>query len=471
MRCSPLIAALPVALIAAGCTMLGDSYQRPKVAAPPAWQGKLDARAPAWPDSEWWKRFENRELDRLIAAARANNNDLKAAAARVAQARANARIAGAALFPLVTLEAEVGRSKEGLERSSSSYAVVPQASYELDVWGKNRYARDAGEAALASGIYDRGTVALILQADVATSYFLALSLKDRIRVAQENLAIARQLLDLIETQRRAGKISGLEVERSRSQVATAEAAIPPLVQQFRVTQDALAVLLGGTPDSIAIAERTLRTGVLPAVGAGLPAQLLERRPDIRRAEADLIAANANVGAARAAIYPSLVLHGAAGYRSVRPSDLFNVENRFYSTAAALLATIFDGGVLAGSRELAEGRRAELVAIYYRTVLVAFREVEDALAGIEQFAAQDRAQLAAVTHAREAYRLAESRYRLGATDFTTVLDAQRTLLGAEAALDPVRFARFAATVQLYRALGGGWEDPAGAAATREKPGPR
>ena len=463
-----LISASVLAVLCAGCVTLGEPHRRPAVQAPPAWQGKVEDRL-GWPESDWWKRFGSSELDGLIELARQENHDLKAAAARVAQGRANARIAAAELFPLLTVGAEAGRSKSGREPSNAAYSFAPQVSYELDIWGKNRYARDAGEAGLLFSTYDRDTVALTLQADVAIAYFLILSLKDRLRVAQESAANARKLLGLIETQRHAGKVSALEVERQRTQLAVTEAAIPVLLRELQVAHDALAVLLGRNPGEVPVREASLRPRMLPAVGAGVPAELLERRPDIRRAEADLAAANANVGAARAAVYPSLIVSGAGGFRGAHLASLFSSATGFYSLAASLLATIFDGGARAGKREFAEARRVELVEAYYRSVVSAFREVEDALAGIEQFASQERLQQEAVIHAREAYRLAEIRYRAGAADFTTVLDAQRALLTAEAAIDPIRFARFASTVQLYRALGGGWEDPARPAEGRARLG--
>ena len=445
-----------VAVLCAGCTALGDPYTRPPIEAPQAWQGKIQDTA--WPENDWWMRFGSAELDGLIELARQRNRDLKIAAARVAQARANARIAAAGLFPRVIVTAEAAASKAAGESSSRSYGIEPEVTYELDIWGKNRYTREAGEAGLLSSIYDRDTVVITLEADVVTGYLLVLSLKDRIAVAQDSANNARKLLELIEVQRRAGKVSAFELERQRTQLASAEAAIPLLLRDLRVAHDALAVLLGANPAEVPLREASLRAIVPPAVGAGVPVQLLERRPDIRRAEAELAAANANVGAARAAIYPSLTLSGTGGYRAAHLLSLFNSSNAFYSLAASVLGTIFDGGVLAGKREVAEARRVELVEAYYRAVLTAFREVEDALAGNEQFAEQERLQQEAVIHARVAYRLAETRYRAGAADFITVLDAQRALLTAEAAVDPIRFARFASTVQLYRALGGGWEDP-------------
>jgi NodT family efflux transporter outer membrane factor (OMF) lipoprotein len=194
---------------------------------------------------------------------------------------------------------------------------------------------------------------------------------------------------------------------------------------------------------------------LPVFTPGLPSELLERRPDIRGAEADLISANANISAARAALFPSVTLSGQGGYSSVKLSHLFEPGSGMYSFGFDLLATIFEGGRLSGQVDVAKARKEELVAAYYQSILSAFRDVEDALAGIEQFNEQEKVLQEAALHAREAFRIAEIRYRLGGADFTTVLDAERTMLSAEAAVDPVRLARFASYVDLFRALGGGW----------------
>jgi len=445
-----------VCLVAGGCALVRETYRRPEIAAPAAWLGKAPGAEPTgWPDREWWKCFQSEELDRLITLAQENNYDLKAAVARVAQARASVRIAGAGLYPALAFSAGAQRSKVGDSGPNNAFSIGPQASYEIDIWGRNRFTRDAAEAALLSSTYAQEVVRLTLTADVANTYFQAISLSDRIRVTRDNLANARRLLDLVEAQRHAGKVSGLEVERQRSQVSTIEAAIPPLLQQLQQTRDALAVLLGKNPGEVEITEESLRPLSLPAFTPGLPSELLERRPDIRRTEADLISANANISAARAALFPSISLSGQGGYSSVDLSKLFEPSGSMYSFGIDLLAKIFEGGRLSGQVDLVKGRKEELVAAYYQAIVSAFRDVEDALAGIEQFSEQEKAQQEAALHAREAYRIAEIRYRLGADDFTTVLDAERTMLSAEAAVDPARLARFTSFVGLFRALGGGW----------------
>ena len=243
--------------------------------------------------------------------------------------------------------------------------------------------------------------------------------------------------------------------------ATSEAAIPPLRQQRQLVRDSLALLLARNPDQAPDSQAALRNLALPPIGAGVPSELIERRPDVRQAEANLIAANANLNAARATVLPSLTLGLGGGWQAATVGALLDSGSGFYSLAATLAGTIFDGGRKRGQVEVAAARRVELVENYLAAVRAAFRDVEDALAGVEQLARQEAQQATAADHAREALRLAELRYKAGAVDYGTVLDAQRTLLSAESAVDQVRLARFTAHVGLYRALGGGW----GGAATR------
>ncbi len=446
-----------------GCTTIGEKYQRPTVNVPAAWLGGVGNPA-AWPDREWWQGFHTDELNRLIAEAQNNNHDFKAAAARVVQARATAQIAGALLYPTVTVGADAARTRTRTSAitnitsttSISAFSFVPQASYELDVWGFNRLTSEAANDAVLSSTYGQEVVRLTLTATVATTYFQILSLNDRLEVAQRNLAIALKLQELVDTQKRGGRLSPFEVERQRSQVATAEAVIPPLRQQLRASYNALAVLLGKNPGDVTISTLSLRSLAVPEVPLGLPAELLERRPDIRQAEMNLIAANANVGAARAALYPTFTLNAQAGATKNITSPLLSSSTNFQSISLAMLATIFDGGRRGGHVDLATARKVELAETYQQFIVSGFRDVEDALAGIQQSTAQENAHREAVNHAREVYRIADQLMRSGATDFTAVLDAERTLLSAETAADEARLNLFTSVIGLYRALGGGWD---------------
>lgn len=309
---------------------------------------------------------------------------------------------------------------------------------------------------------------LTLITDVATTYFQILSLNDLLDDAHRNLDIARKTLGLVNEQKKGGRLSAFDVERQASQVATAEASIPPLVQQLRAAQHTMAVLLGKNPDDVASIASSLRTLPLPQVPLGMPAQLLERRPDIRQAEMNLIAANANIGAARAAVLPTFTLNGIVNLTRNVFSPVLAATTRTETVGMGMLATIFDGGRRLGGVDLAVAQKAELVETYQQTVVSALRDVEDALSGIEEFSTEEEAQREAVTHAREVYRIADVLLRSGAADFTAVLDAERTLVSAETAADQARLSRFSSAVGLYRALGGGWNPQS--AGSADHPGP-
>lgn len=475
----------PAVLLAgllAACAAITPPPPRPDVPLPEAWAGQAAAQAApagppesadagpegtpqtrpeAWPPADWWTRFGSPELDALVAEAQAANHDLRAAAARVEQARALAGVAGAARYPQVSADASATRSDAGGGPSFDSTALAGGLVWDLDPWGRNRYAHLAAQAGLQATEFSREALRLDLIADVAITYIQLLVIDDSLQIARHSLANARRLLAVVSAQQRAGRASGLDLVRQQGAVANAEAALPPLFRQRRTTLDALAVLTGRPPSALQVAERPLQALRLPAVPSGPAAGLLDRRPDLRQAEAALAGAHADLAAARAALWPSLQLSARAGSAATSPERLFDAGTGFTTLGIDLLATIFDGGRLQGRVSASRERQRELVENYRQTVLSAYRDIEDALAGIAFFAAQESALATARQHAAEALRLAEVRYRAGATDFLAVLDAQRGLIGAEAAVINARFFRLTSLVDLYRALGGGWE--AGAAA--------
>lgn len=444
-----------LALATAGCVTMPGSA-KPDKSMPAAWRNAATKEAD-WPSSAWWATFNSAELVKLIDFAEKNNRDLSAAGFRISQARANLRVAGATLFPALDVTGSIGRSRSSGRgvAATNSNQIALGASYELDVWGGNRATRDAAAAALSSSAYARETTRITVVADTATAYFQILSLDDRIGVARRQLENTQELLKLLDIQYRAGAISLLELERQRNLVAAQESTIPQLVRERAQTLDALAVLLGVPPQELRLEGGSLAALMLPGVSPGLPSDLLVRRPDIRRAEADLSAADANLIAARAAMLPSFDLTARAGVQEAMITSLTGPGAFFWSLAAGVTAPIFDAGRLGGQRDLAEARRDELVEQYRQAILVSLRDVEDALVALSQLALEQESQERALQHAREAYRLAELRWRAGAQDFTTVLDAQRSLISAESAIDPLRAARYSAAVSLFRALGGDW----------------
>jgi multidrug efflux system outer membrane protein len=470
-----LLLALPFPLLLAACDLSPD-LKLPEIALPSWWSNAADpAPAPAQeetkPASAWWKSFNIPELDGLIEAALKNNYDLGAAIARIEQAQAQADAANAPWLPTFGLSGQgevFKRSKSASSSSSSSstssasggavrsYQGSLTASYEIDFWGKTRSGAKAAEAALAASEFDRDTIALTLSANVASTWFQTLALADRVETAKRNLDIARQSLDLAEKQAAMGKTSGLEAAQQKSNVALIEAQVPALELQRRQAVDNLALLCGQPPSAMSLRQTTLDDLPVPQVQAGLPSSLLLRRPDIRKAEENLRSANANIGAARAQLFPAITLTGDRGYSSIYLDTLLAPKSAFWTLSGNLAATLFDNGKLLANVRLSEAKMKELARTYQGAVLSALKDVEDSLAAVRWLAEQEIAQAQAVTSAREAQRLADVRYREGAVDYLAVLEAQRTLLQSEDGAIQVRQARMNAAVGLMKALGGGIE---------------
>jgi outer membrane protein, multidrug efflux system len=419
----------------------------------------------ALPPLDWWRKFRSRELTAVIEQARQSNLDIAAAIARIVQADAQARVTGAALLPLVDLGAGASHSRAsqstgsgggsigGSERDLLSASL--SASYEIDFWGKNRSALRAAEETAVASRYDREVIGLSTVATAANAYFQVLAAQDRLRVARENLTAAQRVLDLINQRLNAGTASQLEVSQQQSVVNTLRAAIPPVQQTVTQNRNALAVLMGRSPEFARVRGGSLRAIAIPRVTPGLPSELLAQRPDIREAEAQLAAANANVANARAQFLPSITLTGEGGYQSAVLKTLLRPESAFYSLAAGLTQPIFHGGQLLGNLDLQKGRQDELLQNYRKAVISAFSDVETALDAIRQTALRERLQRDVVTSSRQAFEISEQRLREGTIDLVTVLQTQQTLFQAEDVLVQSRLAHILAVVSLYQALGGGW----------------
>jgi NodT family efflux transporter outer membrane factor (OMF) lipoprotein len=419
-----------------------------------------DADAGVWPAADWWRAFGSSQLDELIEQAMRNNDDLAGAIARVREADAEARIAGAALLP--TLDADVNATRERAQVSGVGPRVYNvfnpalAASYELDFWGKNRGLRDAARAAAAASRFDRQTVALTVISSVASTYFQALELRDRIAVAQQNLENGQKILKGFKAEQFAGTATGLDVAQQETTVALLNAAIPPLLQQFRQTVNTLAVLIGKTPESLDVDAGTLSALSNPAVAPGLPSQLLSRRPDVAEAEQNLIAANADITVARAALFPSIELTAGGGYESGALTSLVSPPNRVYALTAGLTQPIFHGGALRGQVAYSQARYTELLTTYHKTVLTAFSNAESALVAARQTAEQQKRQQEAVATARRAFDFAQTQMSAGIVNILTVLNTENALFSAQDELAQVNYLRLQALVDLYTALGGGWQ---------------
>jgi NodT family efflux transporter outer membrane factor (OMF) lipoprotein len=427
-------------------------------------------------------------LDALIAAAKADNLDIGMAAARVEQAEAQMRSTSSSLWPQLSLGFDASRrgpldadaaAKEGQSGSSSSnsggssfgssssssssqdrnsFGLSLSASYEVDFWGRNRSERNAALEALRASAFDQQTVALTATTSVATTYLQVLSLRDRIAIADNNLANARDVLHVVEAKAKLGAVSPADLAQQTGVVAAQEATLAPLEQQERENIYALAILLGRNPEDLAIKARSLDTLAVPPLATGLPSELLTRRPDIAKAEADLAGADANVVAARAAMLPTVNLTGALSLETAVLSTLFGPAGAAYSVAGSVMQTIFDGGKLEADADLAEAQRKELILNYRSVIITAFSEVENALTAIHALDRQYALQKVQVEQADKAFRIVSARYKGGTDDLITLLDAQRTLFDAQDALGQLKLQQLQAVVTLYKALGGGWQLP-------------
>ena len=451
----------------AGCGLLGPHYKRPDIPAPQTWRDGSETST-SWPSEDWWQGFNSAALNDLMEQARAANDDLGAAIARIRQADAQARIAGAALLPSVGLDADATRQRAqqqvvtpqgGLAsrpRTFNTFTTELTASYQIDFWGRNKALRDAAVAAAVASRYDRATVELAVMQSVASTYFQALELRDRLKVANDNVASARDTLKGLQLEAEVGTVTALDVAQQETTVATLEAEIPPLNQQFVQTLDALAILVGKQPEAVDVATGSLADLAQPAVGPGMPSELLARRPDVAQAEEQLIAANANIAAARAAFFPTISLTADGGFVSPQLSHLFNPATRVWSLTGGVTQPIFQGGALVGQYQLNKGRYAELLADYHKAVISAFGNVEDALVSVQQTAEQLRRQEQAVATARRAYELTQAQFHAGVINILVVLSTETALFTAEDVLVQVKYSHLNALVALFSALGGGWQ---------------
>ena len=437
----------------AACTSLTateSNMPSEAVNVPAQWRAISD---PAAPDvtRDWWRSFGSTELELLIVQAQKQSLNVVAAVARVHQAEAAAGIAGAPLLPELSANADFSRRGQYGDNAfhDNTFSGGLAASYEIDFWGKNRARRDAARAILRATEFDHDTVSLTVTAGTAQLWLQTTALHQRIDIAERNLDNASRLLALVEARRRAGAATLLDVARQRGLVAAQQRFLTALHQQASDTQTALAVLLGLPASTFTVKSSRLDALQVPSISAGLPSDLLVRRPDIASAEAQLAAANASIIAARAAMFPNLQLTASMGV--VTPLD-----GPLYGVAAGLMAPIFNAGRLAAGRDLAVAQHEELLAGYRSVIISAFGNVEVALNAVTGYDLQATAQTQELIQARRAFDLAESRYKAGAETLMTLLDVQRTLYAALDNAVQFKLLTLQARVSLYRALGGGWK---------------
>jgi len=418
-----------------------------------------------WPSKDWYREFNSDELNSLVDAAAKNNGDVAVARARVAQADARARQAGAAILPSVDATGNAnylaGHSSQG-GGHELDWSAMLSASYELDLWGKNRASALSARLQAGASRVDRDTIALTTLAGVANCYFQILSLRERHAIALDNLDAAHLLLDVVQARFDAGVATPVELATQKGTYATARIAAVDLEQAEFEARTALSLLLGRPPENFQVATRPLDELREPTVAAGLPSELLMRRPDLVLAETNLRAGHADLAVARAAMFPSISLTAGAGVQNpALPATVLTIPGvgPSFALGASLVQPIFDHGRLKAQRDEAGAKEQELLAAYRSAIIAALIDVENALAEIHHLDGSREFQMENVAQSERAFDGAKLRYQAGSGDYLTLLEAQRTLYVARDQFVQYKLARLTALVSLNKALGGGWSPSA------------
>ena len=453
-----LIAAL--ALCVTPAFAVGPKYQRPDVPVPGEYRGSTTAAAApeTLGDAKWWTLFEDPVLQGLIRKAIEQNLDIRIAAARVAQAQAQAGSARAEQYPSISATGSASRQRSpsnpvfpAFEANMSQLGL--SSLWQLDFWGRYRKATEAARASLAASEWGRKAVVASLVSNVGTAYFQLRELDLELEIARRTLGARRESLELTRTLEHHGAISLLDVRQAEKLVEMAARRVPDLEKRITQQENLIRTLLGENPGAVERGQTLLATHIAPTVPEGLPSALLERRPDIREAEMRLVAANARVGVAKSMYFPQLSLTGAAGFQAYTLTGLF--DSKVFNVGANMTAPIFDFGRIRSGVRLSQAEKEEMVLTYRQRVQQAFREVSDSLTAVARNREYRERQQALTTAASEAARLADTRYRGGASSYLEVLTSQTDLFDAEIDLAQARLMERVAVVQLYTALGGGW----------------
>lgn len=487
MRRSTLTCVVCCASMAA-CA-LGPDYRRPDTKTPAAYRFEQDAGAASVADAGWWQVYGDPTLQSLIREGLANNLDVRIAAARVDQARAALGSTRLQQLPQIGVTADATRQRTsvyelpaGTPPLNNVFAVEGTVSYEIDFWGKYRRATEAARAQLLQSDYAKQDVMAGLVSSVATAYFTLQTLDEQLAITRRTVGTRQKFVDLTQAQHDRGTVSELDVATAQAQLAIAKANLPDLQRQIGQTENQLSVLLGHNPDRILRGAGGADVAGVPGAGlpgvgadrsavarppvpaAGLPSDLLERRPDLREAEQNLVAANAQVGVAKANLFPSITLTAAGGSVSSALSSLFSGPARAWSVGGELMQPLLNSQRNAYQLDLADAQKRQALLQYQKSVQTAFQEVSDALIARQQDADVQDAQEAQVDAQRRANTIALARYRVGYASYFNVIDADRDLFTAELSLSAARLNTQLSVVQLYRALGGGWQvEPAPIAA--------
>jgi outer membrane protein, multidrug efflux system len=465
-----------IAVLMTGC-MLGPDYRRPALDTPQSFRYE-EKEARDTVNTDWWEQFEDPILNSLIAEALANNRTVKIAAANIEQASGLLTQTRAPLFPQISYNGSATRQRLSqlnaspvpsyISNPQSSFQLLAGANWEIDLWGRVRRLTESAQANLFATEEARRGVILSLVATVSSSYIQLRALDEQLVIARRTLATYGESVDQFELKFKHGQVSSMNVEQARSQYEVAAAAIPPIKSQIVQTENALCILLGRNPGPIE-RGKSLAELSLPGVPSGLPSQLLERRPDLAQAEQNLIAANAQIGAAKALYFPTISLTGALGTGSSDLLNLFQGPARMWSYAGSFTGPIFTAGAIAGQVKQAEAAQKAALLSYENAVQSAFRDVENALSSHKELIDQLQAQQRLVASLREYVRLARMQYEGGYTQYLTVLDAETKLFPAELNYAQVQASLMASLVGIYQAMGGGWVNDADKLTEARQPG--
>ena len=459
---------LPTMLLA-GCQLMGPDYFRPKQVLPEQYQEAQSAAnvQPESISSQWWTLYNDAVLNDLIEKASKNNTDLKIAVSRIEEADGYLREVGAALFPQVNLDSSATRYRvtelgavpmfNGISPTRSNYNVKLGTTFELDFWGKLRRAQESARAQALASRFAKDTVDLSLKSLVAGDYLLLRSLEAQIELSKASMQSREDSLALTKRRLEGGVSSALDVHQAETAYNNLKAQLADLTRQRAIIEHQLAVLTGDL--SLKIAAGDIKTLPMPPVPpVGLPSSLLEARPDVRQAEQNLVAANARIGVAKAALFPTISLTAGLGGESKDLGDVLKSSARIWNGGLSLNLPIFDSGRLSSKVDQATAQQRQLLAAYESAVQHAFEEVNDALVNVRQNTEREAALNASQASASKALEVANNRYKSGYTGYLEVLDAQRVFNDASLAYVQSRQARLTSTVELFKAMGGGWKEP-------------
>jgi outer membrane protein, multidrug efflux system len=457
-----------IALLASGSLtgcLAGPNYHRPAVQTPTVYRDlsenpQLQAQAASYADLPWWQVFKDTKLQELIRLALKQNYDLQLATERIVAARAELAITRSNLFPQVQGNGNFIGGKENIAQSKYNFlTLTADAAFQLDLFGRLRRATEASRAELLATEAARQTVVLTLVSDVAADYFALLQLDLQLQITRDTVKTQIDSVKLTNLRLSHGVATKLDVLQAQQVLDTANASIPDLERQIAQEEDAISILLGNYPQAVPRGLALVAQTLPPDVPPGLPSSIIERRPDIREAEQNLIAANAEIGVAKAAFFPQISLTGSGGGsfgRSSSFSSLMSSQLGIWSYGAQVSQPIFTGGALRGNLHLAESQHQQALIAYRQTIQRAFGDVSDALIGYQKLH-QVRLRLEdSVADLQESVRLSNMRYKGGTTTYLEVLDGQRSLYTEELTLAEARGSEYQSLVQLYRALGGGWQ---------------